>query len=527
MDRLTIRQTIEAVEFGQIRIPAFQRGFIWEPDRVAFFMDSIYKGYPFGSILIWRTNERLKAERELGPLSLPEPRADFPLDYVLDGQQRLTSVYLTFQSNVLLEESEQWKDIYIDLSIPGDAQETQFFALSHGAVDSARHFPLRALFDTVAYRRLTKHFDDTSATKIDSIQARFKEAVLPVQIFRTEEKSQVAVIFERINRQGVPLDTMQLLSAWTWSEEFQLQGQFEELTEELDDFGYSSSQIDENLLLRCTSAILVSDPRPEAIVDISGEQVRSRFDEVVNGVKGALDFLRANIGIQRIDNLPFQTILVPMAVFFAVSGNTEIVVNAEQRQKIIRWFWRVCFSRRYSSGVIRNLEDDIKAMLQLKGGQASNLGNFQTVIHTDFFIENIFGLRNVNTKTFILLISQEKPLSLVSGVPIDLSNKLKDYNKAEFHHLMPKAFVRKSPQTKHKDSCLANFAFISRSENKALGGKAPSIYREKMAQNMDEILPKALCPKSLFSDDFEKFIEERNTMLQERARQLIGLTGQQ
>jgi len=521
MDRLTIRQTIEAVEFGQIRIPAFQRGFIWEPDRVAFFMDSIYKGYPFGSILIWRTNERLKAERELGPLSLPEPRTDFPLDYVLDGQQRITSIYLTFQSAVIIEESEQWKEIYIDLTIPDGAQETQFFALSQDLVDKNKHFPLRAFFDTVTYRKLTKYFDDDLATKVDSIQSRFKEAILPIQIFRTDEKSQVAVIFERINRQGVPLDTMQLLSAWTWSEEFQLQGQFEELTEELDDFGYSSSQIDENLLLRCTSAILVSDPRPEAIIDISGERVRSRFDEVVNGIKGALDFLRTNIGIQRIDNLPFQTILVPMAVFFAVSGNTEVVVNAEQRQKIIRWFWRVCFSRRYSSGVIRNLEDDIKSMLQLKDGQTSHLGNFQAEIHTDFFLENTFGLRNVNTKSFILLVAQMSPLSLVSGMPIDLSNKLKDYNKAEFHHLMPKSFVRKFSNSKYKDSCLANFAFISRSENKTLGGKAPSVYKEKMANNIDEILSKALCPPSLFDDDFDRFISERNALLQEMANMLI------
>lgn len=60
MDTLSIREIIEQVDRGQIRVPAFQRGFVWDPDRVAFFMDSIFKQYPFGSLLLWRAQERLK-----------------------------------------------------------------------------------------------------------------------------------------------------------------------------------------------------------------------------------------------------------------------------------------------------------------------------------------------------------------------------------------------------------------------------------------------------------------------------------
>jgi len=85
MDNLTVREIIEQVSAGQIRIPAFQRGFVWEPDRVAHLMDSIYKMYPFGALLFWRTNEQLDVERELGPFKLPEPKEDYPIDYVLEA----------------------------------------------------------------------------------------------------------------------------------------------------------------------------------------------------------------------------------------------------------------------------------------------------------------------------------------------------------------------------------------------------------------------------------------------------------
>lgn len=525
MDNLTVREIIEQVSSGQIRIPAFQRGFVWEPDRVAHLMDSIYKMYPFGALLFWRTNEQLDVERELGPFVLPEPKDDYPIDYVLDGQQRITSVYATFQTDTEVAQNENWKNIYYDYTVADDAQEPKFFALLPEEVDNSKHFPLRTLFDTTAYRRATKDFSDELAEKIDAMQSRFKESNLPVQLFRTDQKATVATIFERINRQGVPLDTLQLLEAWTWSEDFQLHNQFEDLVEELESKGFKTESFDENLLLRCASSILVGDPRPEAIVEIRGEQIRDRFDEVLNGVLGALDFLQMNLNIRRIDNLPFQTLLVPLAVFFAVSGERQIVVTQEQRDRMLRWFWKVCFGKRYSSGVLRNLEEDMKQMLQLKGGQQSSLGGFSVNISDDYFTSNNFGIRNVNSKTFVLLLAQNNPKSFISGSPVDLNAKLKEYNKSEFHHMMPRAYLKQEVDLRYSPNCLANFCFLSRSENKSLGGDKPSIYKGKMALNHDEILESACCPNNLFDDDFNAFIEARAAMLLGQARVLCEQEG--
>lgn len=513
MDTITIREILDQVVRGQIRIPAFQRGFIWEPDRVAFLMDSIYKRYPFGSLLFWRTKEPLKVERDMGPFKLPSPKADYPVDYVLDGQQRVTSIFGVFQTDLPMDKSVPWEDIYFDLQADANAQDPQFVALSGEEIDLKRHFPLNTIFDTAAYRKATKELDDVTAKRVDDMQSVFKEAQIPLQFSSTEDKATVAIIFERVNRQGVRLDTLQLLSAWTWSEDFQLQEQFAELSEQLGPFGFAEVGDDTNLLLRCAAAVLMKDATPEALMALNGHTVRESFTRILNGVKGAVDYLRANFSVYALDNLPFPTILVPLSVFFAVEEDQETKYNDDQRRAINRWFWRSSFSRRYSAGVLRNLKADIAEMEKLRGMVLNNLGSFPVNLTEEFFTDNVFGMGNVNTKTFILMLAQMHPRSFVSGVTLDLSEKLRSSNRTEFHHLMPRSFLKATGQNARSDSALANFAFLSRADNRQLGGVAPSVYRSKMALNWEEIAAAAVCPKSLFADDYGVFLNERAKML--------------
>ncbi|CAM4455374.1 DUF262 domain-containing protein [Paenibacillus macerans] len=521
---LTIRQIVENIQRGQIRIPAFQRGFVWDANRVAFFMDSIYKGYPFGSLLFWRTKEPLKTERQLGPFKLPENDPDFPIDYVLDGQQRITSIFGVFQTEIKEEDNNEWTKIYFDFQTDPNIKEPQFIALSEDQVDLTRHFPLKALFDTTSYRRATANFSEELADKIDRMQSVFKEVRIPIQTITTEDRATVAIIFERINRMGVELDTMQLLSAWTWSEEFTLQERFREFGEELAPFGFKDVGDDMTLLLRCCAAITVGDASPESLIGLDGAVVRDRFNEIENGVKGAIDFLRENLNIQVLSNLPFNTLLVPLSVFFAAGGNVQIKYDDSQRRTIISWFWKCCFSRRYSSGVLRNLKTDIEEMSKLKRGEDSRLSDFPVIITSEFFQREIFRLNTVNAATFILLLAQKQPKSFITGAPVSLRNVLKEYNRNEFHHLYPRAFINASQQNgTYSENCLANFAFLSRSDNNQIGGAAPSKYREKMPSQIDDILERALCPIELFNDNYDDFIKLRSEILSNFANKLMRI----
>lgn len=524
MAELPISEILAQVLKGQIRIPSFQRGFVWDADRVTYLMDSIYKGFPFGSLLLWQTKERLKTENNLGPFVLPDAPDDYPVYYVLDGQQRITSIFGVFQNELPPQEASDWLDIYFDLEANKSPQDTQFAALPGLLADPARYFPLRSLFNVAQYGKLVRGLDDETAERVDQMWSRFQTTLIPAQVTKTEDKATVAIIFERVNRQGVELNTFQLLTAWTWSEDFQLQSKFNELSEDIENFGFDEIGADTNLLLRCCSAVLTKDASPDALMLLNGQDVRSNFDKISNGIKYAIDYIQSNFKVAKLSNLPFATLLVPLSAFFAVSGNKEASYTADQRDRINRWFWRTCFSRRYSSGVIRNLNADIAEMIKLRDGENSNLGNFDVPLDHFFFRYHTFGMTSVNTKTFILMLAQHSPLSFISGASIDLYEKLKDANRTEFHHLMPKKFIRDTEQPDGFANSLANFCFLSRADNREIGGEAPSKYKAKMRGDIDDVLRRSLVPESIFSDDFLRFLDDRTKLLAEAAASLCGIT---
>lgn len=521
MADLSIRDILDLVPRGQLRVPAFQRGFVWDSEKVAFLMDSIYKRYPFGSLLLWRTREQLRHERQLGPFTLPSRDPDYPIDYVLDGQQRITAIFGVFQSDIVPDPEVDWTDVYFDLSADPDAQEPQCMAIASGQVDPRRHFPLKTLFSPMEYRRATEQFGGLDIIRIDEMQERFKEARIPYQLLTTEDRAKVAIVFERINRTGVPLDTLQLLIAWTWSEDFNLQHEFEELREDLEPFGFAGVGEDSNLILRCCAAVLAHDASPNTMIGLNGSDVRTRFPEIVNGIKGAIDFLRTNLHVQTVANLPFSTILVPLSVFFANPGEEIVQVSDPQRRRLTRWFWRTCFSRRYSSGVLRYLKEDIEAVVELKAGRPNVLGDFPLIVTRDYFTSNMFRMATVNTTTYILLLAQKEPLNFVSGQPVPLTNVLRDFNRSEFHHLYPKAFLNSGGVDTKKQNYLANYCFLSKADNNLLGGEAPSAYRAKITGNIENILLHAICPASLFADNYDTFLQDRAEMLEREVNELI------
>jgi hypothetical protein len=522
-----IRKLLDQVYSGQIRIPAFQRGFVWDADHVAHFLDSIYKGYPFGSLLFWLTQERLKSERNLGPFELPHPHDKYPISYVLDGQQRVTSLFITFQTEFDRPSDPDWRPIYFDLSAKGTAQQSQFIALKPAEVDPAVHFPLDSLFNSVTYRLATARFNrPEEITAIDQLHSVFKEAQVPIQLMETEDRTTVAIVFERINRMGVELTALELLSAWTWSEDFDLRIKLDQMQEELDDFAFGDIGTDPNLVLRCCAAILKEDPSIDALMNINGNDIRTNYERVYNGIKGAIDFLRKQLNIVTLKTLPYPLLLVPLSVYFAVSGGGMRVTPDIEIRALKRWFWRCCFSERYSGQTIRAAKTDIQEMAKLRDGTPHSLGNFTVDIRESFFLST-FRITTARTATFVNMLAQLVPLSFISGNKVDLDSVLQNYNKAEFHHIFPKAYLAKQPNQEffeYVDS-LANFCFLSRIDNNKIRANAPSEYRQLMPKDpraLKEILSSAAVNESVFNDNFREFVVARVSELAEIAKILTA-----
>lgn len=92
-DTALMSTLIAGINKGEIKVPKFQRDFVWKDDQAIDLLDSLANNYPVGSLLLWKTKDKLRAERKIGEFSLPSTDDMEPTDYVLDGQQRLTVIY--------------------------------------------------------------------------------------------------------------------------------------------------------------------------------------------------------------------------------------------------------------------------------------------------------------------------------------------------------------------------------------------------------------------------------------------------
>ena len=516
-----IRQIIERISSGDIRIPAFQRGYVWEPEQAAFLLDSIYKAFPIGTVVLWQTDARLKFEKNLGSFKLPEPKKDYPVNYVLDGQQRLTSIFSVFQTDLKPLDSS-WTDIYFDLAAEESLQESLFIPLQMEEVDPSRHFPAKTLFDAVAYRQACDGRDADQIVRLDDMQSRFKEYNIQSQTFETDDRNKVAIVFERINRAGTELKVFELLSAWSWSDDFDLSEKFAELQEEIEEHGYSDLSKEQDLQLRICAGVITQETSPEKIMSLSGEEIRGRFEEIRNGITGAIDFLKRELGIRHFAMLPFPSLLIPLSCFFATEKIEGERYTAHQRAELMRWFWRAALSRRYSSDVNAKQATDIAELNKLRADPIYKVKQPAADLKIEFDKAN-FLVSSANSKSLICMLTQNSPHSLLSGAKIDLDKVLKRGTKHEFHHIFPQKMLLDRGLDRREINILSNICFLTRHDNNNVKAKPPSLYSNDIPlSHKDQYLAEAMIPNDFGDDDYSKFRAGRSALLNNLAAMLMA-----
>ncbi|QHG70111.1 DUF262 domain-containing protein [Ensifer adhaerens] len=207
-DPLNFEDIIADIRKGEIKIPKFQRPFVWKEDQAIKLVDSIARGYPVGSVLLWRTADKLNSERELGTFQLPQTDEMTPTKYVLDGQQRITVVYSSFGA---APTDPGFKPVY-------DLRNETF----HVGTDALQihHFPLRYVYrttDLLNFRTALQTLDDREVLqeRLDALIGAITGYRIPVVELRDLTVEEVCPIFERINSSGTRLSTFDLIAAAT------------------------------------------------------------------------------------------------------------------------------------------------------------------------------------------------------------------------------------------------------------------------------------------------------------------------
>jgi hypothetical protein len=518
---ITIKKLMERISSGDIRIPAFQRNYVWEPDQVSFLLDSIYREFPIGTVILWKTDNRLNSEKRLGYFDLPEPQKNYPVNYVLDGQQRLTSLFSVFQTD-LIPVSDEWVDVYFDMLAIDNIQESMFLALEKAEVDLNRHFPVNTFFDSIAYRKATEQHSDELKGRLDEVQDKFRTYLIPNEIFESDDRNEVAIVFERINRAGTELNIFELLAAWSWSDQFDLVDQFDQLQEKIVDHGFEDFCNDRDLQLRICAGIITGETAPNNILELQGEEIRDRFSEIEKGILGALDFLKRELNIKHYKMIPFPGLLVPLSAFFATKRVEGMPYSAKQKDVIVTWFWRSLFTRRFSAGVNEKQANDIISMCGLKKDEDYEFKQPKIEIKFDFSKTN-FSAANANSKTHILILNSLSPKSLLSGASVDLDKVLKKASKHEYHHIFPKKHLERLGKERGEINVVSNICFLTRSDNNTIKDKDPKEYGANINnKNRAEYLSSALIPETFNFMTYEEFIVERTRLLEEKAHELMA-----
>ncbi len=210
-----IEPLAERVLIGDIILPEFQRPFVWKRKQILELVDSIYRNYPIGSMLLWESRQELASKRAIADLDIGERSKNYPVNYLLDGQQRLSTI-----CGVLYWEPGDPKSVW---NVIFDLKPHKFAHIDHVDDVPVSQIPLRRLVDPADYFRQLSAVDNTALRATgDLLFNRFKDYQVPLVTLGDMSINDVAPVFERINSTGTRLTIYDLMRAATWSPEFDL-----------------------------------------------------------------------------------------------------------------------------------------------------------------------------------------------------------------------------------------------------------------------------------------------------------------
>jgi hypothetical protein len=498
------------VERGNIKIPVFQRQYIWADEQIISLLDSIYRGYPVGSLLLWSTREELKHERNVGGFSLPETPEDYPVNYILDGQQRLTTLYGVFHSDENTADAEL-ADRFNICYLPDEDCFTH-----HLASEGKAKIHLHSILDTTRLLAELPRFNDKQKAKIAKLTESFKDYEFPIVTIKERSNKEVCSIFQRINSSGTPLSNLELLTAWTWSDQFDLRSEISDLLESLADKGYE--QIDQPLLMRMLASLTCNSIDSDELVDVDPAMLVDGVRCLKVAVMAAVDFLEGQLKVKNVIFLPFPIMLIPIVNFYALIKHP----SAEQLTQLRKWFWQCALTLRYKAGTNRLVLEDLSKMKKISE-ENSPFDGVHLSVKSELF-DSTWRINSTAAKAALCLMAQLRPRSFLTGNEVDLGTVLSAYNARQFHHVYPKAHLSALGIPFHQANVISNICFLSASENNEISDKNPSDYFKDIPHaHKKEILEAALIPEEAGEGDlpFDQFVTLRTKRLLDVGQKLI------
>ena len=519
---------ISEIKNGQIKIPQFQRDFVWDLKGSAKLLDSIFKKYPIGAFIFWRTDNRLRSIRNIGNIDLPEPREGEFITYVLDGQQRITSLYASLEGVKIKREGKYQTDyskIYINLQANEDEEivitdiknlpENTYISISDLIIFD---FDFIAKYSEEMRKKIQKY--RTALTEYDFSVVEVRDASIDV----------ATDIFTRLNVGGRALSLFEIMVAKTYDSKrnFDLAQKFSILREELSGSKYET--IPAATVLQTLSILCRKDCTRKEILKIPKNKFIDMWEPTIESIKSAVDYFRTYYKIPVSRLLPYNALIVPFAYYFHIAKDRP---SGRIQKRIEDFFWRASLGARYSSGVESKLASDIDKIDKILADESIKY-DWQINTTAQFIKDNgEFRTGRSYIKAILSIFASLKPLTFDDGSEVIIDNSwLKISTSRNYHHFFPKAYLKKRPEVdKFYINHIINITIVDGHSNLRIGAKAPSVYisnYKKKNPLISEHLKTHLIGDfekfGILSDNYDKFFDERAILISKEIEKRVILT---
>lgn len=565
------------VESGKIQLPDFQRGWIWDSSHIRSLLASVSQTYPIGALMMLQTgNPSVRFQpRPIQGVSLERPKE--PDSLILDGQQRLTSLYLSMKNDKPVHtrddrghEIVRWFYLDIDAALDSEVEREDAIVVvpedkivrrnfgreiegDYSTVEkecAAGMLPINIVFDyplltnwQMVYLRTGPEGMEQRLQKWNDLYGKVLQPLqqyqLPVIILGQETpKEAVCQVFEKVNTGGVALTVFELLTATFATDDFNLREDWNSQKRRLREmpvlYGVASTDF-----LQCVTLLVTYERhksgsaggvsravscRRRDILRLEFSEYERWAEAATNGFLSAARFLQSE-SVYKSRDLPYQTQLVPLAAMFAILR--ERTERDSVRQKLARWYWCGVFGELYGGAVETRFARDLPEVVNwIDGGSEPD-----TVTVSEFAPDRLLGLRTRNSaayKGLNNLLVRDGARDFRSGEEFSIQNYFDD--RIDIHHIFPRKWCEGNSVDARVADCIVNKTPLSASTNRTIGGSAPSVYLSRIQRTveieemrMDEILRSHVIePSAIRSDDFVKFFELRREQLLARIEQATG-----
>lgn len=517
------------VQTGDIKIPQFQREFVWSVEASAKLLDSIVKNYPIGTFIFWESSETLRAVRNVGNLEFAQKPKGASIKYVLDGQQRLTSLVAGLTGQKITRANgkiDDFSNIYVNLTAKDDE------AIIITDVSQLEDLQYISLMDAMETKfSVLKKYPEQLVDEIQQIKEKITNYQFPVVSLMGAKINIATEVFTRINTSGKSLTVFDIMVAKTYDEVqgFDLSEKYRALIDELKVVGYDTMP---NTVILHLIALLLNENQEcdrRAILSLDKQKFIDIFEDIISAIKSAIDYFKLQYGIAVSRILPYHILIVPFAYFFYYHKEKP---TGDMAQHLENLFWRCALSERYSASTETKLSQDIKKVDLILKGQAP-IYDWTVDTSPEYIIKNgTFATGKSYIKAILCLYASFKPKSFDTNSDVNLSNDaLKQSNSRNYHHFFPKSYLKKL--SKYDDDFInhiLNITMIDDELNKVkIRDKKPSEYmaicqvqNDKLIETMKTHLIDDLQTFGIWQDDYDEFIKQRAKQVsQEIKKRLI------